>query len=222
MPFTPDWLFGSDTLFAVLCTAFLLDAVAGGLPGFRWILNLPALFAAAVAIGADRRLNRPKRSPRSRRFRGALVFFVLLPVAVYGGLHAAALCRSVPDGWAIETVLVAMCVGLQRPLMTAGAVRRAIARAGLERARTVLGRAVRYETDAADEHALVRGSVELFAARLCDGFVGPVFWYLLAGLPGLFVYRVVVSAADVLVYRTEHHAAFGTAAAKSSVPAPSA
>ena len=57
---------------------------------------------------------------------------------------------------------------------------------------------------------LARGSVELFAVRLCDGLVGPVFWYLLAGLPALFAYRVTTVLADELAHPTERHAGFGT------------
>jgi adenosylcobinamide-phosphate synthase len=225
MAIGPDWLYGSDSLFAVLCAAFALDALAGGIPGISTLLNLPAVAGASVAGWADARLNRARRTARSRRFRGALVFLVLLPAAWFAGVEAAGLCRSVPDGWILETLFVATCVGLQRPLVTAGALRRAMARKALDRARAVLGGAVRYETAAVDEHGLARGSVELFAVRLCDGFVGPVFWYLLAGLPGLFLYRIVTGAADVLAHRTEHHAAFGAAAAAldriaNLVPAP--
>ena len=108
--------------------------------------------------------------------------------------------------------MISSCVGLQRPVFTAGALRRAMTRKSLDQARSVLGRVVEYETDSVDEHALVRGSVELFAVRLCDGLVGPVFWHLAAGLPGLLVYRVVTAMADEPSYPTEKHVAFGAVA----------
>ena len=65
----------------------------------------------------------------------------------------------------------------------------------------------------------------MFAVRLCDGLVGPVFWYVIAGLPGLFVYRVYTALADELVHPTEKHAAFGAMAGgfdrlMNLVPAP--
>jgi hypothetical protein len=56
--------------------------------------------------------------------RGALLVFVLVSLSAIFGLHAAEFCRSLADGWIVETVLVAMYVGLQRPLMNAGALRR--------------------------------------------------------------------------------------------------
>ena len=140
-----------------------------------------------LAPWVDRRLNRLKRAKRIRRARGALVAAFLVPLSAIVGLYGAELSRSVAAGWIIEAVLIATCVGLQRPVFTAGALRRAMARKSVHKARAVLGRVVAYETDAVDEHAFTRGSVELFVVRLCDGLVGPAFWYLVAGLPGLFV-----------------------------------
>lgn len=209
MPISPDWFYGSDYLFAVLCAALALEFLVGGLPGFSQVLSFPRAVSVFLAVRAGRRLNRQNRSFRSRRIRGALLVLILVPLAAFFGLYAAEFCRSLADGWIVETVLVAMCVGLQRPLMNAGALRRALARASLDRARGILGRVVDYETDDIDEHGLARGSVEIFAVRLCDGLVGPVFWYVIAGLPGLFVYRVTTALADELSHPTDKHAAFG-------------
>lgn len=212
MPLAPERLYGSETLFAVLCAGFAVELVFGGLPGFRQFFALPRSVTMLVAARADRRLNRLKRSRRSRKTRGALVVVFLVALAAVAGLYGAEFCRSIADGWIVETLLIATCVGLQRPVFAAGALRRAMARKSIDHARAVLGRVVEYETEAVDEHALARGSVELFAVRLCDGLVGPAFWYLVAGLPGLFVYRVVTAMADELAYPTEKHAAFGAMA----------
>lgn len=209
MPISPDWFYGSDYLFVVLCAALALEFLVGGLPGFRQVLSFPRTISVFLAHRAGRRLNRQNRSTRSRRIRGALLVFILVPLSAIFGLYAAEFCRSLADGWIVETILVAMCVGLQRPLMNAGALRRALARKSLERARDILGRVVDYETDNIDEHGLARGSVEIFAVRLCDGLVGPVFWYVIAGLPGVFVYCVTTALADALSHPTEKHAAFG-------------
>ena len=183
---------------------FALELLVGGLQGFCHVLSLPQIITSAFAYRAERRLNRQKRSVRSRKTRGALLVVVLIPLAATAGLYGTEFCRSLADGWIAETVLISTCVGLQRPVMNAGAMRRALARKSIDRARAVLGRAVGYETDTVDVHGLARGSVELFAVRLCDGLVGPVFWYLLAGLPALFAYRVTTVLADELAHPTEN------------------
>lgn len=209
MPVSPDWFYGSDYLFVVVCAALALEFVAGGLPGFSQVLSSPRAISLFLAHRADRRLNRQNRSNRSRRFRGALLVLIMVPLSAVFGVYAADFCRTLADGWIVEVVLVAMCVGLQRPLMNASALRRALARKSMDRARGILGRMVEYETGNIDEHGLARGSVEIFAVRLCDGLVGPVFWYLIAGLPGVFVYRVTTALADALAHPTEKHVAFG-------------
>ena len=135
MPISPDWFYGSDYLFVVLCAALALEFLVGGLPSFRQVLSFPRTISVFLALRAGRRLNRQNRSTRSRRMRGALLVFVLVPLFAIFGLHEAEFCRSLADGWIIETVLVAMCVGLQRPLKNAGVLRRALARKSLERAR---------------------------------------------------------------------------------------
>jgi cobalamin biosynthesis protein CobD/CbiB len=149
MPISPNWFYGSDYLFAVLCAAFALELLVGGLPGFCHVLSLPQIITSAFADRADRRLNRQKRSVRSRKTRGVLLVIVLILLAATAGFYGAEFCRSLADGWIVETVLISMCVGLQRPVMNAGAMRRALARKSIDRARAVLGRAVGYETDTA-------------------------------------------------------------------------
>ena len=44
--------------------------------------------------------------------------------------------------------------------------------------------------------------------------VAPAFWYLLLGLPGLFVYKTVNTMDSMIGYRTQRHAAFGMATAR--------
>ena len=115
MPISPHWFYGSDYLFVVLCAALALEFLVGGLPGFRQVLSFLRTISIFLAHRVGRRLNRQNRSTRSRRMRGALLVFVLVPLSAIFGLHAAEFCRSLADGWIVETVLVAMCVGLQRP-----------------------------------------------------------------------------------------------------------
>ena len=44
--------------------------------------------------------------------------------------------------------------------------------------------------------------------------VAPVFWYAVAGLPGILVYKAINTADSMIGYRTEKYRAFGKAAAR--------
>ncbi|MCL4133142.1 UNVERIFIED_CONTAM: hypothetical protein GTU68_004971 [Idotea baltica] len=65
-----------------------------------------------------------------------------------------------------------------------------------------------------DEAAVARGAIESAAENLSDGVIAPLFWFALAGLPGLLVYKVVNTADSMIGYRSEKYEAFGWAAAR--------
>ena len=44
--------------------------------------------------------------------------------------------------------------------------------------------------------------------------VAPIFWYLLAGLPGLLLYKITNTADSMIGHRTEKYESFGWAAAR--------
>ena len=47
-----------------------------------------------------------------------------------------------------------------------------------------------------------------------DGFVSPITWYAVAGLPGLVVFKVVSTMDSMVGYRTERYARFGWCGAR--------
>ena len=70
------------------------------------------------------------------------------------------------------------------------------------------------DTSAMDASAVARGAIESAAENLSDGVIAPAFWFLIAGLPGLLVYKIVNTADSMIGYRTPRHEAFGYGAAK--------
>ncbi len=51
-----------------------------------------------------------------------------------------------------------------------------------------------------------RAAIESAAENLSDGVVAPAFWFLIGGLPGLLIYKVVNTADSMIGYRTPRHA----------------
>ncbi|MDP5359068.1 MAG: adenosylcobinamide-phosphate synthase CbiB, partial [Paracoccaceae bacterium] len=70
------------------------------------------------------------------------------------------------------------------------------------------------DTGAMDEPAVARSAIESAAENLSDGVIAPIFWFAVAGLPGLLIYKITNTADSMIGYRTEKHAAFGWAAAR--------
>ena len=50
-----------------------------------------------------------------------------------------------------------------------------------------------------------RAAVESLSENLTDGFVSPVFWYVLAGLPGLVLFKVVSTMDSMVGYKTPRY-----------------
>jgi adenosylcobinamide-phosphate synthase len=61
---------------------------------------------------------------------------------------------------------------------------------------------------------VARAAIESAAENLSDGVIAPAFWFLVAGLPGLLLYKITNTADSMIGYRTPRHEAFGWAAAR--------
>ena len=77
-----------------------------------------------------------------------------------------------------------------------------------------VGRIIGRKTANLDEAAISRASIESLAENFSDGITAPVFWYLLAGLPGLLVYKMVNTADSMIGHRSDRFRDFGWAAAR--------
>ena len=79
------------------------------------------------------------------------------------------------------------------------------------------------DTDRMDGAACRRAAVESLSENLTDGFVSPVFWYVLAGLPGLVLFKVVSTMDSMVGYKTARYLRFGwcgaTARRRDELPA---
>lgn len=190
---------------AILAAAMAIDALAGG-PRRIWsrVPHPVALMGRAVEL-ADARFNRGGR----RRAKGAAVAAALIAGAWLVGAALAAL----PFGWIAEILLAAAMLAQRSLADHASAVARALRRSvgdGSRAVAAIVGR----DTADMDASDVARAAVESVAENLSDGVVAPAFWFLVAGLPGLLVCKIVNTADSMIGYRTPRHEAFGWAAAR--------
>jgi adenosylcobinamide-phosphate synthase len=185
-----------------LVLAMVLDAIFGE-PKWLWDrVPHPAIVMGRVVAKLDAALNNKTRGA------GVLALVMLVGVALVVGLVMAAL----PGIWA-EVIVGAMLLA-QRSLVqhvqrVADALRLSVSD-GRGAVAMIVGRDVR----GMDGPAVARGAIESAAENLSDGVIAPVFWFAVAGLPGLLVYKIVNTADSMIGYRTEKYEAFGWAAAK--------
>ena len=186
-----------------LALAMVLDAALGEPPWLWSRLPHPAVLMGRAVSALDRRLN----TGTARRARGMAALALLM-------IGAAALGWVLSLGGPVVEILCAAILLAQRSLVqhtraVAGGLRQ-----GLPQGRAAVAMIVSRDTADMDAPRVARSAIESAAENLSDGVIAPAFWVLLAGLPGILVYKVVNTADSMVGYRTPRHAAFGWASAR--------
>lgn len=186
-----------------LTFAMLLDALLGE-P--RWLWSRaphPAVLMGRAVGWCDSRFNRGT----ARRARGVLVMAALcLCAGVLGGLLSL--------GGPVVEILVAAILLAQKSLVDHVAAVATGLRQGLPQGRAAVAMIVSRDTTAMDPSATARAAIESAAENLSDGVIAPAFWFAVAGLPGLLIYKISNTADSMVGYRTPRHEDFGWAAAR--------
>lgn len=193
------------SIFLMLALALALDRLLGE-PEALWSrAPHPATLMGRAIDTLDRRLNRG----RWRRVRGGLVLAFLVVLA--GGIGL--LIRLVPDFGLLEILGAAILLAHRSLVDHVRDVARAL-RTGLAQGRNAVSLIVGRDTGAMEQTEVSRAAIESAAENFSDGVVAPAFWFLLLGLPGILIYKMVNTADSMIGHRTERHADFGFAAAR--------
>lgn len=189
----------------ILIPAMLLDALLGE-P--RWLWDRwphPAVLMGRAVAVLDARLNRGA----NRKVRGvAAVVLLVVGAGILGNLVAA-----LPFGPVWEMLGGAILLAQRSLADHVQAVGDAL-RISLADGRRMVARIVGRDTAAMDEPAVSRAAIESAAENLSDGVIAPAFWFLIGGLPGILIYKVVNTADSMIGHRTPRHEQFGWAAAR--------
>jgi adenosylcobinamide-phosphate synthase len=84
----------------------------------------------------------------------------------------------------------------------------------LAAAKIAVGKIVGRDTNNMQECDVTCAAIETVAESFNDGIVAPAFWFFLAGLPGLFIYKVVNTADSMIGHMDARYQHFGWAAAR--------
>lgn len=90
----------------------------------------------------------------------------------------------------------------------------AAAAGDLSGARRAVSALVGRDTDRMDAAACRRAAVESLSENLTDGFVSPVFWYALLGLPGIVLFKIISTMDSMVGYKTPQYFRFGWCGAR--------
>ena len=196
------------THFLIAAVALVIEAAAG-YPLYS-LIGHPVTWMGALLSALEARLNRGAH----RRLAGAATLFILLAAAT---LPALALQALLGRSWLGVLALAALASSLvaQRSLYAhVNAVAEALDAQGLDGGRRAVSMIVGRDPAALDEAGVARAAIESLAENFSDGVVAPLFWLVVAGLPGAAAYKAANTADSMIGHRNARYADFGFAAAR--------
>lgn len=183
-----------------LILGVILDVLLG--EPKRWH---PLVGFGRVANRIEQRLYRPSRGA------GVVALCALLVPATF----AAAVLAVVPlFGAVAAVVLLYLAIGHRSLREHARAVADALDAGDLAQARLCVARMVSRDTAEMQASDVARATVESVLENGNDALFGAVFWFALAGAPGVVLYRLANTLDAMWGYRTERYLHFGWAAAR--------
>jgi adenosylcobinamide-phosphate synthase len=208
-----------------------LEAAVGYPAALHLRIPHPVVWAGNTINALERWWNKAEYSFARRRLLGFVAVVLVGGAAILAGLGVQWIVRVVAgaggtagsSGLALAVHLAATAVialvgtiGLaQRSLFehvnnVLTSLRAGTLPASRERVSLIVGRDTR-QLDAAGVSA---AALESLAESFNDGIVAPTFWFLIAGLPGLFAYKVINTADSLIGHKEERWRAFGWTAAR--------
>lgn len=187
-------------MFASLLLGIALDQLLG--EPRRWH---PLVGFGRLARAVEARLHRDRRAAGIAALLLAVAPIVLL---AYG------LQSLDPSGAAFGVLCLYGALGLRSLREHALPVAQALELGQLDQARQAVGRVVSRDTAALNESQVAAAATESVLENGNDAVIGALFWFALAGAPGVIAYRLVNTLDAMWGYRTMRYEHFGWAAAR--------
>lgn len=187
----------------LLASAMLLDAALGE-PDWLWSrLRHPAVLMGDCVGFLEHRLNKGD----NRQLKG-VASVVLLTLGAWGLGALLSLFGAV-----VEILICAILLAQKSLVKHVQDVADAL-RLSVSDARHMVARIVSRDTGEMTGPQVARSAIESASENLSDGVVAPAFWFLIGGLPGLFMYKVINTADSMVGYRNERFQHYGWASAR--------
>ena len=199
----------ADLEWYIVFAAFALDFIIGD-PVF---LPHPVVFMGRAISWFEIRFRKWISDP----LKAGSLFACFLITATWltgWGIIRAVQTADPMLGIAVQAVLLFFCFSSKSLTQAAMAVYDALKSDSLEKAREKVGWIVGRQTSALDEAGVTRAAVETVAENFVDGFLSPLFFACIGGVPLALAYKMVNTLDSMVGYKNETYILFGRAAAR--------
>jgi len=151
-----------------------------------------------------------------RIWAGVLFWVAVIATSLVAGVGTVVVAGKI-SSWAqiiITTYLIYTGLAGRSLHQETLKVEAALARGNLEESRRRLAMLVSRDTAPLNEAEIRRATLETLAENVNDGVIAPMFYLLLAGVPGLILYKTTNTMDSMVGYKNERYRNFGKAAAR--------
>lgn len=112
------------------------------------------------------------------------------------------------------SIILYLCIGGRSLAEHARAVAVPLSQNDMDGARKKLSRIVSRDTTNLDKNGIAKATVESVLENASDAVLAPIFWFAIAGIPGVLLYRFSNTLDAMWGYKNQRYRYFGWAAAR--------
>lgn len=172
----------------------------------------PVIYIGTLISFIEKKWNNGAR----RRWKGALCVAIVCVITGSTVFILVSLAKEIH--WivwlAVEVSLISLALAQKSLQQAAMLVYNALAIGDQREAREKLSWIVGRDTAHLEESEIVRGVVETVSENTSDGVTAPLFYALLFGSTGAWIYKAINTLDSMIAYRNERYEQFGYVAAK--------
>ena len=208
------------TLLAIIF-ALLLDQLLGEPKRFHPLVGFGRLVSSVELLLRKYAISKDGSSIMYERLVGTLGWLLLAPLVMLSLYYL--LSPLLEAGTAISlilgTLVLYFCIGKRSLAEHARAVvtplsQEPFAHNDLVNARQQLSRIVSRETENLDQEGVAKATVESVLENASDAVLAPIFWFAVAGIPGVLLYRFANTLDAMWGYKNQRYQYFGWASAR--------
>lgn len=208
------------TLFAIIL-ALVLDQLLGEPKRFHYLVGFGRLACGVEGLLRKYAPRKEAPSPLYERLTGILGWFLLAPLitfSLYWFLFPFVEAGGV-SALLVGALVLYFCIGGRSLAEHARAVAEPLSKESLSDddlvcARKQLSRMVSRETSSLDKEGVAKATVESVLENASDAILAPIFWFAIAGIPGVLLYRFANTLDAMWGYKNQRYRYFGWAAAR--------
>jgi len=195
----------------LLLLALLLNLLLCSFGRVSALFALPMTLASRLIATLEARYNTPHATDSRRRADSVSVTAVLVLLGLTIGMGLDYLAGRFAYSWIPEAMLVAALLNPRPQLERVRILERALS-GDTEKARATLTLMTGRDAQGLTPSKIAAAGIESTAIGLAQGFLAPLLWYVIGGLPLLLTVRIVDTASIMIDERAEHARSFGWAA----------